>query len=110
MSHKDHPTTYVSRQTLPALSISTEFEAAQQLLRHYQEGREGFVEGMAVVTEHRTLPDFATKFGVSNEEPHFADVGYDHKHDRERIYSTDAQADAQNCPIIERPALGQVCR
>ncbi len=65
---------------------------------------------MVVVTEHRTLPDFATNFVLSDEDPRFGEGLFDHQHEREQIYSTDPQAEAQQFPVIEPPALGQVCR
>lgn len=95
---------------LSTQSSDIDFEAAEQLLQHSREAREGNGDSMAVATEHRTLPDFATNFGISDEDPRFGDGLFDHKRERAQTYSTDPQTDAQQFPIIEPPALGQVCR
>jgi len=110
MSQQEPHVSHQSQRYLSGHSSDIEFEAAEQLLQHSREAREGNGDSMAVVAEHRTLPDFATNFGMLNEDPGFGDDLFDHRHELAQNSSQDRLADAQHCPIIDPPALGQVCR
>lgn len=110
MSEQEPYLLHQLQEHLSKHSLDVESGAAEQVLQLSQEAREGNGKSMAVATEHRTLPDFTTNFGILNEDPRIGDGLFDHKHDREQTYSTDPQADAQHCPVIDPPVLGQICR
>lgn len=110
MSQQEPHLLHQLQEHLARESADIDFEAVEQLLRHSREVDKGNGSNMAVATEHRTLPDFATSFAITNEDPRFGGGLFDHKHEREQTYSADPQTDAQTCPVIDPPALGQVCR
>ena len=99
----------LSRQTAAFRDLESVEQRSQQHDTLHESPSEG-ERNMAVVAEHRTLPDFATNFGSYKVDPIFREALFERPHDSEHSPAKEREADAQNCPIIDGPALGQICR